>query len=245
MTKALYGRVVFGAFAVMFGVVSLMWRGSDLWQYLRPFPGALGTITAWCLTIAQIAGGAALLFPRTARSGAIVLGFTFVLFGLGAVAGIVLAPTTYAQYGNFFEKFCILCGALAVYAATEASTGRSAMLGRIARFGLGLCAISFAVSQIVYLQFTASLVPKWIPPNQVFWANTTTVAFLVAALAILINRQARLALRLMALMLGLFGVLVWIPQIIAHPAALANWSEFADTFLIAGATWVVGELTSF
>ena len=245
MTTAMYGRVVFGASAVLFGVVSLMWHGSDMWQYLHPIQGPLGRIVAWCLTIAQVAGGIGILFPRTARVASLVLGFTFGLFALASIRGIVLAPTAYVQYGNFFEKFCVICGALAVYAVTGTNVARSATLGRVARLGLGLCAISFALSQAVYLQFTASLVPRWIPPNQMFWAITTTIAFVLAAVAILINRQTRLALRLMGLMLVLFGVLVWIPQLIAHPAALGNWSEFADTFLIAGATWVVGELTSF
>ena len=50
-----------------------------------------------------------------------------------------------------------------------------------------------------------------------FWAVLTTVAFALAAIAILINRQARLALRLMTVMLALFGVLVWIPRLVAHP----------------------------
>ena len=67
----------------------------------------------------------------------------------------------------------------------------------------------------------------------------TTAAFALAAIAILINRQARLAIRLMALMVALFGVLVWIPVLIAHPEAHLNWSEFALTFLIAGAAWAV------
>ncbi len=245
MTKPLYGRIVFGASAVLFGVIGLMWRLSDTWQYLHGIHGAAGTVIAWCLTIGQIVGGVGILFPRTARLGSIVLGFTFVLFALAAVHAILLAPNAYVQYGNFFEKFCIVCGSLAVYAATEPKTARSARLGRVARLGLGLCAISFAVSQILYLQPTASLVPKWIPPNQMFWAVTTTIAFVLAAVAILTNLRARLALRLMALMLALFGVLVWIPQLIAHPVALANWSEFADTFLIAGATWMVAEVRSF
>ena len=241
MTRALYGRIVFGASAVMFGVVGLMWRSSDMWQYLHPIPGPLGTIVAWCLTIAQIVGGIGILFPRTARVGSIFLGFTFVLFGLAAVYGILRAPTAYVQYGNFFEKFCIVCGALAVYAATEPNAARAARIARASRLGLGLCAISFAVAQLVYLQFTASLVPAWIPPNQTFWAIATTIAFVLAAIAILVERQAQLAIRLMTLMLALFGVLVWIPQIVARPHALSNWSEFAETFLIAGAAWVVGE----
>jgi hypothetical protein len=77
-----------------------------------------------------------------------------------------------------------------------------------------------------------------------FWAILTTIAFALAALAILINRQARLATRLMTLMLGLFAVLVWIPRLIAHPEAHLNWSEFALTVLIAGASWMVADLPS-
>jgi hypothetical protein len=78
-----------------------------------------------------------------------------------------------------------------------------------------------------------------------FWATLTTVAFGLAAIAILINRQARLAIRLMTLMLAFFGVLVWIPLLIAHPEAHFYWSEFALNFLIAGAAWMVADLGSF
>jgi uncharacterized membrane protein YphA (DoxX/SURF4 family) len=101
------------------------------------------------------------------------------------------------------------------------------------------------VSQLVYLRVTADLVPKWIPPNQMFWAILTTIAFALAAIAILINRQARLASRLMTLMLALFGVVVWIPRLIARPQAHLNWSEFGLTFLITGAAWMVADLKSF
>jgi hypothetical protein len=78
-----------------------------------------------------------------------------------------------------------------------------------------------------------------------FWAILTTIAFTLAAVAILINRQARLAMRLMTLMLALFGVLVWIPLLVARPEAHLNWSEFALTFLITGAAWMVADLSSF
>jgi len=95
---------------------------------------------------------------------------------------------------------------------------------------------------------TADLVPKWIPVNRTFWAiltTITTIAFALAAIAILINRQARLAIRLMTLMLALFGVLVWVPRLIAHPEAHLNWSEFGLTFLLTGAVWMVADLKSF
>ena len=50
-----------------------------------------------------------------------------------------------------------------------------------------------------------------------FWAVHTTIAFALAAIAILINRQARIAIGLMTLMLALFGVMVWIPLLMARP----------------------------
>ena len=150
-------------------------------------------------------------------------------------------PKVYAQWGSFFEMFSLLCGAVAIYAATEVNSRQAGALGRRAYLGLGICAVSFALGQIVYLRFTASLVPLWIPPNQMFWAILTTIAFALAAIAILINRQAQPATQLMTLMLVLFGVLVWVPRLVAHPQSHGNWSEFAETFLIAGAAWMVGE----
>ena len=144
---AVYGRVVFGASAVLFGVISLMWHDADTWQTLRetwrlPFGGVIGGF----LMVLQIAGGLMMQFP------------------------------------------------------------------------------------------------KWIPPGQMFWTILATLAFGLAALAMLVNRQGQLASRLMTLMLGLFGALVWVPRLVAHAEADGNWSELALTFLITGAAWMVAEL---
>jgi len=49
----------------------------------------------------------------------------------------------------------------------------------------------------------------------------------------------------MVLMVGLFGLLVWVPLLIAHPEAHFNWSECAETFLVAGAAWMLADLKSF
>jgi len=246
MTTASYGRIVFGASAVLFGVIALKWYDADTWQTLRqiwslPF----GTIIGGCLMALQIAGGIGIAYPRAARVGSIVLGVVYLLFSLACIPAILAAPGAYEHFGSFFEQFSLLCGAIAVYAATEVNDARALAFGRAARLGLGVCAVSFTLSQIFYPAATASLVPKWIPPSQMFWAILTTIAFALAAIAILINRQARLALRLMTLMLALFGVLVWIPRLIAHPETHLNWSEFALTALIMGAAWMVAVLPSF
>lgn len=228
---------------MLFGVIALMWHDADTWQTLRKIWSLpLGRIIGDCLMVAQIAGGIGWMYPRTARLASIVLGIVYGIFSLACVPGIVAAPTIYQEYGSFFEQFTLLCGAVAVYAATEMNAVRSAALGRAARIGIGFCATSFALDQAFYLRETASLVPSWILPNQMFWAILTTVAFALAALAIFINRQAWLALRLMTLMLVLFGVIVWVPLLVAHPSSHGSWSEFALTFLIAGASWAVADL---
>jgi hypothetical protein len=246
MKTASYGRIFFGASAALFGVIALMWHDLDTWQSLHPiWRLPLGSIIGTCLMAAQIASGVAMQHPRTTRLASIILGVIYLLFSLACVPSIIAASNLFERYGgSFFQLFSLLCGAIALYAATETNTAKAVTFGRLARLGLGVSAISFTLSQILYLHSTAELVPKWIPPNQMFWAVLTTIAFGLAALAILINRQARLATRLMAFMLGIFSLLVWIPRLIAHPEAHFNWSEFALTALIAGAAWMVADLPS-
>ena len=193
--------------------------------------------------IAQIAGGIGMLYPRTGRLASIVLCVVYLCFSLACVPDIIAAANIYDKYGgSFFLFFSLLCGAIALYAATEADAARAVVFSRLARLGLGVSAISFTLGQALLLRETARLVPKWIPPNQMFWAILTTIAFALAAIAILMNRRARLAMLMMTLMLALFGVLVWVPHVIAHPQAHFNWSECVLTFLTTGSAWMVANL---
>jgi hypothetical protein len=239
--------MVFGGSAVLFGIIALMWHDAETWQNLvqiwrLPF----GAILGGCLMAAQIAAGIGMQFPRAVRLASLVLAVVYLLFSLANVPDFIAASNIYERYGgSFFQFFSLVCGAVALYAATEANAAKATAFGRVARLGLGVCAISFALGQALLLRDTASLVPRWIPPNQMFWAVLTTIAFALAAIAILSNRQARLATRLMTLMLALFAVLVWVPRLIAHPKAHFNWSEFVLTTLIAGAAWMVADLRSF
>jgi uncharacterized membrane protein YphA (DoxX/SURF4 family) len=239
-------RIFFGASAILFGVIALLWHDADTWQNLHQlFKLPLGVVIPLGLMTLQIAGGLGILIPRTARPSALVLCFVYICFMLACVPAIVAAPAAYGSYPNFFEQLSILCGALALYAATSANTAAPRTLGKFVRLGFGLATISFTLTQIIYFRFTLAGVPRWIPPNQKFWAILTTVAFALAALAILINRHARLALCLMALMTALFGALVWVPDLVVHPKSHSRWSEFCLTLLITGAAWLLADLNSF
>jgi hypothetical protein len=227
------GRHVFGLAALASGLVTLAWHDYNGWHQPRNLVDAAAA--------AQIFGGAAIQFRPTTKTGAVVLGAVFLVFALQCVPQIVTAPQIYNSWGNFFEQFSLVTGAAIVYARL-ASAWAPETLNRIGRILLGICAASFALEQAFYLDATASLVPKWIPPNQMFWAVTTTVAFALAAVALLTNRLALLATRLLTLMLVLFGILVWLPLLLSGPHSHTNWSETAETFAIAGAAWILADL---
>ena len=228
------GRHVFGVAAVAFGLITLTWHDSNDGQYLR--------YLVYAAAAALIFDGVGIQFRRTAKAGAALLGAGYMVFVLLSVPGIVAAPQIYNRWGNFFEQFSLLTGAAIVYARLSAWSPET--LSRIGRILLGICAASFSLEQAFYLDATAKLVPKWIPPTQMFWAATTTVLFALAAVALLANRMALLASRLLTMMVVGFGLLVWVPLVLANPHSHTNWSEIAETFEIAGAVWILTDLLS-
>jgi hypothetical protein len=227
------GRHVFGVASLAVGVVTLAWHDYNGWHQ-PPY-------LVYAVAAALIFAGAAIQFRRTAKTGAAVLGAVYLVFALQCVPGIVAAPRVYNSWGNFFEQLSLLTGAAIVYARFS-STWSPETLSRIGRILLGTCAASFTLEQWFYLAATAGFVPKWLPPSQMFWAIATTVFFALAALALLTNRTALLAARLLTVMLLLFGLLVWIPSLLSGPHSHTNWSETAETFAIAGTAWILADL---
>ena len=45
-------------------------------------------------------------------------------------------------------------------------------------------------------------------------------------------------------MLLLFALLSWTPVLLAHPHSFFNWSETAETVVIAASAWVVADYLS-
>src|SRR5208283_159989 len=174
------GRHVYGAATLALGLITLAWHDYNEWPQLR--------YAVYAASALQVFGGAAIQLRRTAKMGAAVLGVVYLFFVLLCVPGIVTAPGIYNSWGNFFEQFSLLTGAVIVYARLSSVWSRET-LNRIGCILLGLCTASFALEQAVYFHPTASLVPKWFPPGQMFWSVTTTVFFALAAVALLANRM--------------------------------------------------------
>lgn len=236
------GRYVFGVSVLAFGLITLAWPDYYNWLQLRYVSyDQDGRIFDYAASAAQIFGGVAIAFPRTAKVGAVVIGAVYLVIALLSVPQIVATPQVYGPWGDFFLQFSMVTGAAIVYARLS-SAWAPETLDRIGRILLGICATSDALYQAFYPDGTNVLVPKWLPPSQVFWTVATTVFFALAAVALFTNRSALLATRLLTLMLVLFGLIVWVPLLVLDPHSHTNWTETAENFAIAGTAWILADL---
>jgi len=243
MQKIYLGRYVFGLAAILFGVLTLLWRDFNTWQQISALGNVPHRPVLVCLAAAiEILGGLAILFPRTAREGAVALGIVYLQFALLWVPYIAKSPKVYGRWGSFFEEFSQVAGALIVYATVVHGNSEKAMkLARIGYVCFAISIVSFTLEQLFYLSATADFVPKWIPPGQMFWAVTTTIAFALASIALLTGRYALLASQLLTAMIVGFGLLIWLPAPFIDPHQQISWFGNAQNLAIAGAAWIVAD----
>ena len=124
MTRIYLGRHVYGTAAVAFGVLTLVWHDFNTWQQIR----ALGNvphreILVYLAAAIELLGGIAIQWPRTARVGAVALGTIYLVFALLWVPDIIATPQIYDRWGNFFEQFSLVAGALIIYGSGDYAAG--------------------------------------------------------------------------------------------------------------------------
>jgi len=244
--KPYLGRHVYGLAAVAFGVITLVWHDFNTWQQIQ----AVGNvphreILVYIVAAVEIFGGIALQWSPAAPGGALAVGVIYLGFALLWVPYIIATPWVYDRWGNVFEQLSLVSGSMIVLAmAARSDSKRATRTARIGYVLFGVCVVSFTMEQLANLSATAEFVPKWIPPGQMFWAITTTIAFALAAIALLARRSALLASRLVTAMILGFGLLVWLPALFADPHKLFNWAGNAQNLAIAGAAWIVGDFLS-
>jgi len=234
-----WGMRVLALGAVWVGCVNLVWRQPGAWP--RTFPLAYlpeGVVLGLFVAVAavELGGGLALLAParmdRLLQTGAGALCAAYGVITALTLPAIVRHPLIFATWGGTGEKLSRLAGAAIVIALLRRRQA-------LAWFWIfGLCVATFAGEQLAFFARTMTLVPTWIPPSPWFWTVVTTIAFGLAAAAMLAGRRALLAARLLTVMMVSFVPLIWIPLLIAQPHTLGNWLEGAETLSIAGACWV-------
>ncbi len=109
---------------------------------------------------------------------------------------------------------------------------------RVSHLLYGLALIAFGFSHFAYLSLTAPLIPRWLPPSQLFWAYFTGAAYLAAGLAIVTGIAGRLGAVGSALQITLITLIVWGPGV-AEKFDSSNWQEPVVSWSLTAAAWVV------
>jgi uncharacterized membrane protein YphA (DoxX/SURF4 family) len=237
------GRRVYGLAAVTLGIPALIYGNFAAMGLPVPthIPGyrILACASAGLLVLA----GAAINVRRMTGIASLALAAFFTLWVMVLHLPHALANfAIWVSWEGLAETMVMALGGVLAYTwASGVSEARAAAIVRIARsmFGVGL--LVFGTSEFVYAEFTASLVPAWLPPSQLVWANVTGAAQIAAGLAIVSGLQARLAAVLLTAMYLSFGLLVHLPRLIADPSSPGRWAENGVNLVLAGAAWVLAE----
>lgn len=242
-TAVALGWRVYGLGVMAVGLASLAFREFDPGQ---PVPDGLParSVLACAAGALMVVAAAAIEWRRTVAWGAAVLAIYYTLVVVVLMNGRVLLTdyAVYVTYENIAMQLAIALGAVIIIAsAAKIDAALGARLTRVGQLAFGVCALIFGGAHFVYMNMTAPMVPKWLPPSQVFWGYVTGVCFVAAGLAILSGVQARLAAILLTAMLALFGLLANLPILLADHASHFNWTESAVNLAVVGAAWVVAE----
>jgi uncharacterized membrane protein len=195
-----------------------------------------------------VVAAASLEWRRTVVWGAAALTGYYVVFVLLLMNGRLLF-TSYAVYGTYESiamQLALAVSGLIVYATAAKIDAQidavvAARLSRLGQLTFGVCTLIWGGAHFVYMNLTAPLVPKWLPPGQVFWGYVTGVCFIAAGLSILTGIKARLAAILLTTMVASFGLLANGPMLFADPSSHWNWTESALNLALIGAAWVVAD----
>jgi uncharacterized membrane protein YphA (DoxX/SURF4 family) len=233
------GYRVYGLAALALGVIGLVW--GDFAAGWQPVPAGIPhrALLAWLVGATELFAGAALLWRRTAVTGAVILTAVDALnVILLHIPRALAQPMVFDRWANIAESSAVTMGGLLAYTILTGRDGSSA-LRRTGWVIFGLCCLVFGAVHFIYLKAVADWVPKYLPFGQYFWAQLTGVAHIAAGLAILSGVRARLAAQLLTVMFLVFQLLIHIPFLLADPRSHFNWTINAWNLALTGAAWIV------
>src|SRR6185369_10034821 len=238
-----FGWCIYGLGVMALGAVCLAFGDFHPGQPVpKDFPARAAL--AYAAALFMLVAGAAVLWRRTKAWGAAALTVYFALIVVVLMNGRVLLGH-YAEYGPYESiaiELAIAAGALILYAANaDIDAALASRLTHVGQVTFGVCALVFGGAHFVYMNLTAPLVPKWLPPSQEFWGYATGVAHIAGGLALLSGLRARLAAILLAVMYGSWTPIVHLPILFAQPHNHGSWNENATNIVLTGVAWVIAD----
>ncbi len=242
------GHFFFAAIMIWLGVMGLI-KG-DFVQIWEPVPKWVParTALAYLCAVISLAGGVGLLWQGTAAIAARVLFTSLLVWLLVFRLPNLFYQTPLVLVAWSFGATAVMAAAawiLSIWFASDHDRQRFGLFAderglRIARVLYGVSLIPFGLAHFMYRDATTVLIPGWLP-GHVAWAYCTGAAFIAAGLAVTVGVWARLAATLSTLQMGLFGLMVWVPRVVAGTVNDFQWGEFVVTFALTAGAWVVAD----
>ena len=206
------------------------------WQPVPPDAPARGAL-ALAAGGLELAAALMLVIPRLRRVGAWLAAVLLLGWVALHVPSVVQRPASVADWLGVAETAAMASAALMLAAAWSGMAAAPAVV-RGATVAFGLACIVFGVSHFVYADFTASMIPAWLP-QRVPLAWFTGAAHALAGVAILGGVLRVLAATLEAAMMLVFVALVHFPRVLAKPADRLEWTMLAVALLLASSSAIV------
>ncbi len=247
------GIAVYALATIATGAIDIAWGAfaagyEPIQAFGDTIPGR--QIMAYTAGVCAIVAGAAILWKRTARAGAVALGILYGIFTIFWLPRLYIAPHYLGHSPAVYigvldgvgQQIILIAAAAIVYAVySPQNSGLQARTAAVTRWLFGLSSTVFGLAHLTGIPTVAPLVPKWLPPGQTFWVVLTGIAFILAGIAILVRVLDVLAARLLGLMLLVFSAVVLAPQI---PALLHNkdaWDANAFNIAAVAAVWIYAQ----
>jgi uncharacterized membrane protein len=230
------GRIILGLGAFGLGLISLIFADfATTWQPVPEWVPAR-TVLAYTSGASLTAAGVSLILNRFTRiAAAFVCGFmcfwALVLQPPRLFAGepaAWLAPA---------EILAVAAGAWTLFWLNSAESARRTKCIEVGCTFFGLMLPVFGVAHFLYIPFTASMIPEWIP-QRVFFAWFTGAGHIAAGLSIVTRVVPRIGATLLAIMFSGFVLLVHVPRIAADVDVRIEWHLLSTALLLAGAAWI-------
>jgi uncharacterized membrane protein len=236
------GWRVYGLGVIALGLITLAFGEFNPGQTVPAhFPAR--TALAYAAGALMLVAGAAIEWSRTTAWAAAAITAYYGIFVVILMNGRELLHdfAVYGTYEGLTLQLAIPLAGLIIYVdASKIDAAAAARLTRVSQLAFGVCCLIWGGAHFVYMNLTAPLVPKWLPPSQVFWGYLTGVCFVAAGIAILAGVRARLAAVLLTVMIACFGVLANGRALMAEPNHF-NWTECALNLALVGTAWVVAD----
>ena len=252
LRKIGFGDALFAASVAGVAALSLVY--GNFVPLLDLFPGP--KVLTFALGLLLFATSIGLLFELTLAASAITIAIFATAWALVRTSPIVQAPQSIGSWYGFCEAVSMLAGAWTLYAVHRRHnhagmvtplTGKIPL--RVARVLFGAACIEYGIAHFAYAAYSLPFVPTWLPAR-VPLLYATGIFHAAAGAGLIFGIKPRLAARLEATMIILFGVLVWLPSYFANPTPkwagnLQNqWSETLVTFLLAGVACLIAKSLS-